>query len=286
MLTKTDYGDILEFKAARTIMGRPLYYNYFFFVDGLLIDTGPPHVSSEIIAALKKLPIEKVAITHQHQHEDHTGNCYPIQKDLGVPVYAHPETIKVLANPPAVPVYRKIMWGNLPRAEASPLGNTIITNSYTFQVINTPGHSADHVSFFEPQNRWLFCGDLYLGEKLTGFMFGENIAEHLRSLQNIILLKPKTLFCGLKGRLDNAVERLTRKYNFWWDIGCRVRELDDANIPRKQILSKVFGGETIFYYISQSNWGRRFMLDSIIDNITFFEAGQKKGSLAGPGSNR
>jgi endoribonuclease LACTB2 len=270
MLKKTSYGEVIEFKTARTVFGRPIYLTHFFYLDGLLIDTGPPHTSSEVIAAIKDLPVNRVLITHQH--EDHTGNCYLIEKELGIPVLAHPETIRVIKAPPKIEIYRKIMWGNLPPAEAVPVGSTVSTGRYRIEVIHTGGHSIDHTCYYEPQNGWLFSGDLYLGENLTGFMVGENIAEHLTSLQNIIALKPKILFCGLKGRLEDAEERLARKYDCWWQIGCRVKELYTANVPRKQIISEVFGGEVLFFYFSQSNWGRRYMLDSIIENLDYFDA--------------
>lgn len=274
MLKIKDYGKVIEFKAARTILGKPLYPTHFFYTDGLLIDAGPSHVSREVLSALKNLPLDKIVITHQH--EDHTGNCSLLEREFGIPVFAHPKAIPVLANPPEIEIYRKIMWGSLPRVEARPLDDIISTNHYQFITIHTGGHSPDHVCFYEPRNRWLFCGDLYLGEGLTGFMVGENIVEHLTSLKKLISLKPRFLYCGLKGRLDNATERLANKYDSWWELCSRVKKMYEAKASRKQILSEVFGGEIFFYYFSQSNWGRRYMIDTIIDNIDFFINEQKK----------
>jgi glyoxylase-like metal-dependent hydrolase (beta-lactamase superfamily II) len=282
MLKRTDYTGVSEFKVARTIMGRPIYYNHFFYCDGLLIDSGPSRVAGEVLSALKILPVKKVIITHQH--EDHTGNCRLIGRELGIPIYAHPGTVRVMASPPSIQVYRKLMWGKMPPAEARPLKEVVTTGRYQFQVIHTPGHSSDHVSFFEPTMRWLFCGDLYLGESLNSFMAGENIADHLTSLKKTISLKPKILFCGLKGKLENAEDRLRRKYECWWDICSKVLKLKEEGLERKEILKKVLGGETLFYFFSQSNWGRRFMLDSIIDNSDYFRA--EKKSLTGIGNNR
>ena len=277
MIKKTDYGKVVGFKAARTIMGKPLYVTNFFYFDGMLIDTGPAHISSEILASLREFHLEKAVITHHH--EDHAGNCRLLQKELGIPIYAHPEAVPILADPYKIEIYRKIMWGNLPRVSAIPLGDTINTNSCQMHVLHTGGHSPDHVCFYEPQNKWLFTGDLYLGESLTIFMVGENIVEHLKSLQMLISLKPETIFCGLKGRLDNATERLAAKYESLWNLGLKVKKLHEEKASRQQILSEVFGGEILFYYFSQSNWGRRFMLDTILDNLDFFEKGKKNNPL-------
>ncbi|MDW7739846.1 MAG: MBL fold metallo-hydrolase [Bacillota bacterium] len=277
MLIIKEYGDIVEFKAARTIMGKPVYFSYFYYIDGILIDTGPSHVAREVLKALKNLKLNKVIITHQH--EDHTGNCALLHQELGVPIYAHPETIKVLNDPPPIQIYRKVMWGNLPRATARPLEKEFRTDKYLLNTVNTPGHSLDHTCFFEPDNRWLFCGDLYLGENLTGFMEGEDIVDHLKSLLKTINLKPDILFCGLKGYLENATERLIRKYHSWLEICYRVIGLYEQGKTRRYILNEVFGREILFYYFSQSNWGRRYMVDSIINNRDYFKS-QKKESLS------
>ena len=263
-----EHGDVIEFKAARTIFKKPLYFGHFFYIDGLLIDTGFYHVKNEVLNAMKKLPVQNIVITHQH--EDHTGNCDLLQKELMVPVYAHPETIKATEKPSTLEVYRKLMWGNSPPANLLPVNKYYKTDRFTIEAIHTPGHSLDHTCYFEPENRYLFCGDLYLGESLTGFMTGENIVDHFKSLKKIIALEPAVLFCGLKGRLENGVERLQRKYEAWWKICCRVRDLYEAEASHQKIMQDVFGGEILFYYFSQSNWGRRYMIDSIITNIDYF----------------
>jgi endoribonuclease LACTB2 len=268
VLIKTDYGEVIEFKVSRTVFGRPLYLAHFFLLDGLLIDTGPARTAAEVQQALRNLPVRQVAITHQH--EDHTGNSAYFQQELKVPVYAHPETLRIMSSPPKIQIYRHVIWGSQPPACGLPLGPTLVTEKFVLNVIYTPGHSTDHVSFFEPVNRWLFCGDLFLGEKLTGFMIGENIADHFESLAKVIALQPKVLFCGLKGRIEHATERLISKYKQWWNIGLKVKELYEAGFSRRNIIKAVFGGEILFYYFSQSNWGRCYMVDTFIDNLSIF----------------
>jgi len=69
MLKMIDHDDVLEFKAARTFFKKPFYFGHFFYIDGLLIDTGFDHVKNEVLEAVKKLPVQNIVITHQH--EDH-----------------------------------------------------------------------------------------------------------------------------------------------------------------------------------------------------------------------
>lgn len=269
MLNVIDHGTVIEFKTSRTICGRPLYPAHIFYLDGLLIDTGPPHAAGEVRTVADNFPVKQVAITHQH--EDHTGNCRFFAQELGIPVYAHPDTIKIISRPPRIPLYRHVLWGAQPPSSALPLGKKIITDRYALDVIHTPGHSTDHTSYFEPLNRWLFCGDLFLGENLTGFMAGENIADHFNSLQKTIALKPSVLFCGLKGRLDQATNRLVSKYKQWWGIGLQVKNLYRSGATKQIIMREVFGREIPFFYVTQSNWGRCYMIDSIVESIHIFD---------------
>lgn len=278
MIAIKQHEDVTEFKAAKTIVGRPIYKTHFYYLKGLLIDTGPHHIASEIIKALQDYPPEKVAITHHH--EDHTGNCKKINEIFGAPVYAPASAADILANPPEIEIYRKIMWGSAPAFTIYPINNFIEAGDYRLKVIHTGGHSSDHTCYFEPQNRWLFAGDFYLGEKLNGFMVGENIVEHLTGLKTLIDLEPRIIFCGLKGRLSNAKERLIRKYNSWWNLCCKVKDLYRTGKTRKRILAEVFGGEVLFYYFSQNNWGRQFMLKSILENLDFFDD-NKNANLKG-----
>ena len=39
-------------------------------------------------------------------------------------------------------------------------GNQILAlGVYSFHILNTPGHTATHISYYEPEKGWLFCGD-------------------------------------------------------------------------------------------------------------------------------
>ena len=54
----------------------------------------------------------------------------------------------------------------LPVPEVLPLetlDDTLRTPSYTFRLVETPGHTRDPISLFEPQQRWLFSGDAFMG---------------------------------------------------------------------------------------------------------------------------
>jgi glyoxylase-like metal-dependent hydrolase (beta-lactamase superfamily II) len=50
-------------------------------------------------------------------------------------------------------------------------------------VIPTPGHSEDHICLFEPNEGWLFSGDLFISERVKYMREDENVYSLLDSLK-------------------------------------------------------------------------------------------------------
>ena len=164
MLKLGTIGPVTKIKMARALFGRPFYFTTAYWVDGLLIDTGCAHTEREIMQALDVLPVVRVVNTHSH--EDHIGANAALQEKRGAEILAHPLALPVLADPrgnqPLQP-YRRIFWGYPRPSEGQPIGETVETGHYRFQVIHTPGHGPDHICLYEPNEGWLFSGDLYIG---------------------------------------------------------------------------------------------------------------------------
>lgn len=64
-------GDITQLAMARTVAGRPLYIACAYYLDGLLLDTGPPATAGELAQLFSTLDVRQVVLTHAH--EDHAG---------------------------------------------------------------------------------------------------------------------------------------------------------------------------------------------------------------------
>ena len=74
-LKTTSFGEITRFDLSRKIAGRGRYWTTAYLVDGLMVDTGCAHTSSELGAALQDLQLSHIVNTHSH--EDHIGaNTY------------------------------------------------------------------------------------------------------------------------------------------------------------------------------------------------------------------
>ncbi len=48
---------VRKFRLARSLLGKGLYYTAAYWVDGLMIDTGCAYTVSELLQALKGLPM-------------------------------------------------------------------------------------------------------------------------------------------------------------------------------------------------------------------------------------
>jgi len=75
--------------------------------------------------------------------------------------------------------------------------------------IYTPGHSADHLSFWIAGARMLFTGDLVLGQGSSMVTYPEgDVAAYLHSLDRIAGLKPLILFPGHWDPVEDAMGKI------------------------------------------------------------------------------
>jgi glyoxylase-like metal-dependent hydrolase (beta-lactamase superfamily II) len=141
----------------------------------MLIDTGNGLSFDPFIEGITKLGltiknIKQVLITHEHL--DHVLGLYVLMsnyKNSELKIYAHPTTASILQEgdedkicPGALGI-SAAMFG----VEIKPLSVEILNlkeghkfGNFNFQLFETPGHSLGSISFYEPQQKLLFPGDV------------------------------------------------------------------------------------------------------------------------------
>lgn len=130
--------------------------------DGfIVIDAGPSDESHlAAVAALGK--VELILLTHGHP--DHSGGSARLAELTGAPVLALDE-----------------QFGRPLRA-----GETIRQSGLTLEIISTPGHSADSLSFFLPEDNAVLTGDTILGRGTTVVAWPDGeLGPYLESLQRL-----------------------------------------------------------------------------------------------------
>ncbi|HTP54264.1 MAG TPA: MBL fold metallo-hydrolase [Thermoplasmata archaeon] len=131
-----------------------------------LIDTGLPGAHAAIFAYLAKIKVEPTAVKHvliTHLHRDHTGSLKAIAGQTHARTFAHWLEAAFIANDP------KYDGPGTPPAEAFTVderlkdGDTVDAGGGLI-AYHTPGHTPGHTSYYQPERKILFSGDLFFGE--------------------------------------------------------------------------------------------------------------------------
>jgi glyoxylase-like metal-dependent hydrolase (beta-lactamase superfamily II) len=244
MIKTTSYGDVTRIDSARTIAGRGRYWSTAYLVGDLLVDSGCPHSAPELVNALEDRSI--TLLINTHSHEDHIGANGKLQtKITGLVILAHPLALPILENPrqelPLQP-YRRLMWGwpDPSFARAVNDGEIIETSGLNFQVIYTPGHSPDHLCLYNPDNGWLFSGDLFNGGRDRALRADYDMWEIINSLKRITELPITRLFPGCARVRDNPGKELRDKIDYLEEVGGEIQALHKRGHKPKAIVRALF----------------------------------------------
>lgn len=251
MLEATRYNDILVAKEICYI-GDNETKVFLYNVDGLLIDSGPQSREKEFTEWFKTQEINQVVLTHNH--EDHSGNAAWIQKNLNVPVYLHPMAIPYAREEGMYLKYRQEMWGYRHIFDPSPMPEVIKTEKYSFEVLDTPGHTIYHNCFYEPNQGWLFTGDLYLGTHLMFCFIEENIRQTIDTTERLLNLDFDTIFCAHAGIIENGKVRLGKKLNNLKALQEQVISMRKKGMTDREIDDEINGYELDLTPISGGEW--------------------------------
>lgn len=261
MIEVRRFGDVVQLKMGRTLLGRPLYITSAYFVDGLLIDTGPPVVATELRRFLADLAPRHVVNTHAH--EDHVGNN-KLLRERGLIPQAHALALPLIERPAFQHVYQRVVWGMIAPSTAAPLGEGVTTRHHAFKVLHTPGHSPDHVCLFEERHGWLFSGDLFLSPYVKVLRADEDPHQVIASLRKVLALPITTVFCGSGKVVDDGKTMLQRKLDFWERLRDQARALAAQGRSPQQIRRKLLGREGTFRIITFGHFSKQNLIDKLI----------------------
>lgn len=268
MLSTSIYGAVNRFDLARTLAGRGRYWTTAYLVDGLLVDSGCAHTIAEFTGVLGDKPLTHLVNTHSH--EDHLGaNGFLQRQHPNLAILAHPLALPVLADPrhrqPLHP-YRRLFWGWPEPSIARPVrdGELVATENHNFQVIYTPGHSPDHICLYEPQQGWLFTGDLFVGGKDRALRAGYDIWGIIASLKRIAALPLDRMFPGSARVPDDPAGILYQKIVYLEDLGGRVLELHRQGWGANSIARSLCGKTMWVEWVTLGHFSRRRLVLSYL----------------------
>lgn len=241
--------------------GRPVFPFRCYFVDGLLIDTGPPRAAGVLAPVFAELGVK--AVVNTHHHEDHAGQNAAFNAGGIVPL-AHPLAVERLARLPRIQAYRHWVWGEAEASETAPLPEVVETPRHRFRVVPTPGHCEDHVCLVEESEGWVFAGDLYLGDRLKLLRREEDPLAMRASLERVLEGPVGTVFCAHKGVVKEGRAALTRKRNFLTGLQEAALERRARGETPERIARALLGPEDALYYISGGDFSRRALIEALL----------------------
>ncbi len=146
--------------------------------DAVIVDPGD---EAPVLKWLEQQGIGLASILITHHHWDHTDGLLPLLEHFEVPVYGP-------NNPKIKGISQTLHEGD----RFIPAGLTV-----EFQVIETPGHTLDHLSFYSPDTAegMLFCGDTLFSAG-CGRMFEGTAPQFFASLRKLAELPATThVYC-------------------------------------------------------------------------------------------
>ncbi|BBM83395.1 MBL fold metallo-hydrolase [Candidatus Uabimicrobium amorphum] len=229
----TTHQEVTIVKMGRTFLGQKFLQAYAFIYKDTLVDTGLDCCGKNLRELAGKQKVQKIFLSHHH--EDHSGGAH----HFDIPIFSSTKTAQIIHSGFKLKPYQRIVWGKMHKCDCKEFPVHLAMGDETVEVIHTPGHSEDHVVFFLPQKKWLFCGDLFVHEKIKYFRKDEDFATTIASLRRVIALDFSTLFCCHRGVVVNGKKALCNKLDHLLRVEDKVRKLHEQGLPIKKIAQKL-----------------------------------------------
>jgi glyoxylase-like metal-dependent hydrolase (beta-lactamase superfamily II) len=189
-----------------------------------LIDPGPdmPEHVRALSDAVGQARTVRILLTHRHR--DHAGAATELERVLSAEVLGPPSAGFGILNE----------------------GESVPTDDGELKAVDTPGHTADHLSFHWPRGQALFVGDLVLGIGATTWVgeYAGCVADYLVSLGRVRKLDPAVVFPGHGPPIRNVASTLDAFEAHRMERLAQVRRAmrENPEMSAEEIAEVIYGG--------------------------------------------
>jgi len=243
-----------------TLFGKEIFATNSYIIGDLLIDTGPAKLSEKFLKVLEPFTVETVVNTHAHS--DHVGSNYAFPF-----VFAHPEGFERLKNPKPEMLIQKLLHGLPKPCNPREVPHRINMDDYTLNVLYTPGHSPDHISLYEPDQKWAFTGDLLLWGPTREVFTDVKIHDAIESLRSLSKLEIEVLFPGHGPPFKNPSEALRKQVETLETFEIQIRKLHERGLGAEEIRDEIFGKERIFAHLCGGKFSALNLVNSYLERM-------------------
>jgi glyoxylase-like metal-dependent hydrolase (beta-lactamase superfamily II) len=265
MLETRTFEDVTQIRMSREIDGKPIYWVAAYLVDGLLVDTGCYYTADELLAFLENRRVDRAVNTHFH--EDHIGANRKLQELRGIEIFAPTDSVPLIAQKIQLHPYQEAVWGTPSPTTVIPLPDSISTPKYTFEVIDTPGHSVGHVALLEKSRGWCFSADIFARENPKFIRPEENMTQTVNSMRLLIQTDATrlVLFTSVGKIVENGRKALQSFIDYIEDLAEKSKKRSHEGRSVDEIVNHIFGGEHSFAEMTNGQYTSENLIRSVLE---------------------
>jgi glyoxylase-like metal-dependent hydrolase (beta-lactamase superfamily II) len=139
-----------------------------YLIGDVLVDTGLATSAGRLKKVVQEKGVKTIALTHAHG--DHVGSARKLKDEFGLQLWVGTkdrdatEAGKAVKKDPFNAPGLSVIAGVLGDFKAVPVDRVLNEGDELaagFTVLDTPGHSPGHVSFWRAEDKTLICGDVF-----------------------------------------------------------------------------------------------------------------------------
>jgi hydroxyacylglutathione hydrolase len=244
-----DYYTVEHIDSRTIAIGEPRYHqmNYNYLIIGkskaVLLDTGPG--VRNIIPVAKSLISVPLVVTVSHLHYDHIGNLEKLDNIAMVDLPGYRERVN---NSGSFTSMKDEHLGYIEDISIKSFtikywwkpGNKIDLGDRMLEVIHTPGHSKDSVSFLDRDANFMFTGDFFCSG-LFAFLPHSDMDAYLQSIDNTLnLINKNTILLGAHGKFTKSLKGPRHTYQDMLDLKKAFLGIQKGEIQSTGLYPRIF----------------------------------------------